>query len=687
MASPPSSGSRLGAAKLLGPEGPLARHLPVFEFREGQVEMADLVERTLQRGGNLMVEAGTGVGKSFAYLVPALRLGRKVVISTATKALQDQLYENDLPALQRILGTDVPVARLKGRANYLCKLEWSRFRDEGSGPDAGRLARWARTTRNGDRDSMPGVRRLGAFWGRIAASSDNCVGSRCDFYDECHLMRLRRKAHASRIVVVNHHLLVADLITREGDFGQVLPDYDHVVVDEAHRLEGAATHAYSTTLTSAAADRLIREADRFFSRHGPTLANPAGETKLLRFYRDCFAALEPRGVARERKLESGLPVEAQEAALAAVDQLTALRDRVSEAGHAARRRAAPGRDASHHPEVEADRLLHRLATLLAGLRTLLEFRADHVHWSTWGRTDASRGQRRASLWAGNGGAAKVPATWGREGARQGPLFVTAAPIDPAERLRPALFDARKACVLTSATLAVNGSFDFTVRELGVPEQVSQIVASPFVYPEQAGLFIPERLAHPNAPGFPKAAAAVVSRLIRASRGRALVLFSSWNNLNRIGQLVERRCPFPVLKQGTGGPANLLREFRSTPHAVLLGTRTFWEGVDVPGSALSLVVIDKIPFPVPTEPIHAARSRRATDETGSGFRDYSLPQAALTLKQGLGRLIRSREDQGLAAVLDSRLAQKSYGARIVRTLPDFRLITRLGEATRLLEQLP
>ena len=669
------------AAEVLGPRGPLAGRLRGFEHREGQVEMAARVEETLNRGGHFMVEAGTGVGKSFAYLVPALFFDKLVVISTATRNLQDQLFDKDLPQLQAILGTRVPVARMKGRENYLCKREWGRF--SGATLLAGRarrrdlkqIARWAEVTRTGDRDQIPGIRGPLDFWRGISTVSENCVGRRCAHHDDCHLTRLRKRAHTSRILIVNHYLLVADLMVRERDYGQVLPDYDHLIVDEAHRLEGAATHSLSTTLTSAGADRLVEDAERFFRKSAPSLARPRAATSLRSSYRECFLRLEPEDGEDQRIFDGeGLPPGVQQEGHAAAKQLQSLEDRLEKARewirtHAPEDAGTPETD----PETDAERLLKRTGELRTGLETLLRFLPDHVHWSAWPR---DRGRPGGNL---------RPAAAPRS--RKRTLFVTAAPIHPGDQLGTGLFGELRASVLTSATLAVGDRFDYSAGELGVPEVRGAVVASPFRYREQARLFVPGSLVPPNHPRFLEEASGVVLRLIHASQGRAMVLFTSWKNLVGMERRLKAGCSFPVLRQQDRGHRVLLEQFRNQPNAVLLATRAFWEGVDVPGEALTLLVIDKLPFPVPTEPLHWARAARAREETGSEFFGYSVPQTALVLKQGLGRLIRSRRDVGLAAVLDSRLVRKPYGRVLRRSLPGFPVIERLEEAARFLEELP
>ena len=664
------------AADFLGPHGVLSESLPGFEHRAGQVEMAARIEETLRGDGALMIEAGTGIGKSFAYLIPALLCGERVVISTATRNLQDQLFDKDLPQLQRILGSRVPVARMKGRENYLCRLEWEKLQTAGDlkldarrAADLRRIAAWAEKTKTGDRDEIRGLRGPTDYWRGISTISDNCIGRRCPHHEECHLTTLRKRAHSSQILIVNHHLLVADLIVRQTDFGEVLPEYDHLIVDEAHRLEDAATHGFSSTLSGAAADRLATDLTRFLKRSVPEPASPPAIRRLRRSYRELFEILAPERDDRPQVFHpESLPAEAGGNAEAASLQLQALESHLLKVREALRENPPPdGSDA----ETGAERLLKRITEFRIELSALMTPRPDYVHWSVF-RRETARSE-------GGGGRAATR--------RTRTCYASAAPVHPGGELRQGLFDPLKSCVLTSATLALDGGFDYAADALGVTKTSGRVVPSPFRFEDQARLYVPRDLVEPRDPGFPDAAAEQMLHLVGASRGRALLLFTSWGNLERVGRVFGAACPFPVLRQQrSGGHAALLDSFRKTPNAVLLGVRSFWEGVDVPGDALTLLVIDKLPFPVPSDPLHRARADRAEEATGDGFSSYSVPQAALTLKQGLGRLIRTQQDVGLAAVLDSRLVHKGYGRRLLRSLPPFPLITEMDEATGFLESL-
>ncbi len=643
------------ASDFLRPGGALSERTPGFEHREGQTGMADLVEDILETGGALMVEAGTGIGKSYAYLLPVLLRESKerVVISTATKNLQDQLFEKDLPALQRALGSRVPAARIKGRGNYLCKRAWQEFEPspallEDRKRDVEAFARWAARTKTGDRDELGG-KGLAAqdVFGRLAASSENCIGRDCDLYDDCHLTRVREEAEAARIVIVNHHLLIADRVVRDrqNDYGSVLPDYGVVIVDEAHRLETAATSSLSVELTSATAERLATEVRSFLRQ---AKAPVPGELKAFQdAWRSFFDRLKPKDgeprILDPRRLEPktclGFLGDVQKAVR---KQEQAEESAVAEA---------------------AERVSMRIGDVAAALEAICETRENRVVWSAFWRD--------------------------RNDDRKPVLGLRSAPVHPGGELRGLLFSDLRAAVLTSATLAVEGDFSFAAGQLGVDQPTTKVFGSPFDYRNHARLYVARDMPDPRQSGFAEAAAETISRLVAASRGRALVLCTSWRNLEAVGDRLEARCSWPLLRQRPGeGHGGLLKQFRRTPGAVLLGVRAFWEGVDLPGAALSLLVIDRLPFTPPSDPLHRARAERAERETGrSGFFSHSVPEAALTLKQGLGRLIRSGTDQGLAAVLDPRLVTMRYGEALRKSLPDFTLTTDREKAVAFLESLP
>ena len=545
--------------------------------------------------------------------------------------------------------------------------------------DLRRVAAWAMTTRTGDRDEIPGIEGPLDFWRGVSTVAENCIGKACREYDDCHLTALRRRVHRSRLLIVNHHLLVADRLVRQNGYGRILGDYEHVIVDEAHRLEAAATHSFSVTLSSGAARRLTADLSRFWQHAARDAPPPAAAARLRRRWKRLFDDL-PRGAPGEATAfdPALLPAAAAEAKSGARSDLAALGRAVEEAADELRRRApdSPGPELPRDPVAGGDRLLVKVQDLRSDLEALFEPREDFVHWTRTPGRRASPGGRLAL-----GGA-------GRRRGSASVLFATVAPIHPGGLLPELLFESLDSCVLTSATLAVDGAFTHVASELGVSATDEATIPSPFRYGEQAGLFVPGDVPPPHVHGFAEAVGDEVLRLVTASRGRALVLFTSWANLERVFRRLKGRCPYPLLRQQRGaGVQRRLAEFRELGNAVLLGVRSFWEGVDLPGEDLTLLVIDKLPFPVPTDPLQRARQARAQELTGNGFGRYSVPLTALALKQGVGRLIRSSSDRGLAVVFDSRLRTRGYGRRILDALPPFRRIPNAAEAVRFLEELP
>ncbi len=632
------------ASDFFRPGGALSQ-TPGYECRAGQARMADEVQDALENGGNLMVEAGTGIGKSWAYLLPALLGSGRVVVSTATKALQDQLFDKDLPFVQRILGIDVPVARLKGRRNYLCRRLWADYEAPPTlraerRRDLKRFGKWASATETGDRDEIAAEIGEFDFFGALAAAPENCSGKECKLFEDCFLTKARARAEDARILVVNHALLVADLAVG----GFVLPDYDTVVVDEAHRLEGAATSSFRLEITSSAAETLARSVKSFLNEAGKR--PPAHLDRFVQSYRRLFDAIEPddgdgKRVLEAKRLDSAV-VRSRDACLAHLDdvnRIVAEDDREGLAGVA-----------------------HEIGELSDALGNILAPRENRVVWCAFHRQQPGKERKRVSS-------------------------LHSAPVHPGAELKEWLFSEMRAAVLTSATLAVDGEFGYAADQLGVESPATAIHPSPFDYGTNARLYVAPKMPNPNEANFGDAAARTVARLVAASRGRALVLFTSWKSLNQVAAILPRLVSQTVIRQRWGsGAAGLLDQFRTTPNAVLLGTRSFWEGVDVRGDALSLLVIDRLPFSVPDDPLQKARVDRVEAESGNGFMNYSVPEAALSLKQGLGRLIRSGTDRGLAAVLDSRLVTARYGKRIVGSLPDYPLITDEAEAVAFLKTL-
>jgi ATP-dependent DNA helicase DinG len=628
---------------LLAPGGALSRVLPGYEPRDAQLQMMGLVQDALAHGRALVVEAGTGTGKTLAYLLPAARSGLKIVVSTATKTLQEQLADKDVPLLKS-LGVNANVAFLKGRQNYLCLLRYEQFarnptfavRDEAALFEG--ISEWVKTTRTGDRAEIEDLPENLASWRDLSASADQCTGQKCAHYDSCFVFRMRRIAADADVVVVNHHLFFADLALRSssaGDAGAaVLPRYDAVIFDEAHAVEEVATEHFGAQLSSFRVSELARDALKSLQERPQLLAARDLASRLLREGGDFFAAAlstAPSGPrdkenARWALLPGALePVEDERKALA--ELVRALGASLSE------------------KDDELSLLERRCLALNADLGLFSESQedppSDLIHWAE---------------------------------ARGGQIFLHASPIDVAGLLQDKLYDRIGPVVYTSATLAVGGGLDYFERRLGLKDDTGPlfplrdaVLASPFDYQNNAALYLPQRMPDPQDPSFPEAVADELRKLLPITSGRAFVLFTSLRNMRAVHALLEDELPWQVLLQGEQPKQQLLRRFREKP-SVLFASQSFWEGVDVPGEALSLVVIDKLPFASPSEPLVAARIDRLRAAGEDAFFGYQVPQAALALKQGFGRLIRSAGDRGLVAVLDARMTRKGYGRIFVDTLP-------------------
>jgi ATP-dependent DNA helicase DinG len=654
--------------EVLGPGGALSRVLPGYEPRPPQLTMAARVEDALAHGRALLVEAGTGTGKTLAYLLPAARSGLKVVVSTATKTLQEQLAEKDVPLL-RALGVDAKVAFLKGRQNYLCLLRFDQFlrnptfavREEAAIFEG--IADWAETTQTGDRAELSELPENLASWRDLSASADQCIGAKCAHYDRCFVFRMRRLAAEADVIVVNHHLFFADLALRSssaGDTGAaVLPKYDAVIFDEAHAVEEVATEHFGAQLSSFRVGELARDALKALQAR-PQRVEAAGlATRLLKEGRDFFdVALETAPERQTHLLRSsrkgggGPPSVQSENRWAllpgALGPADAERQRLQEMVRALGAALSAGGDD------ELALLERRCLALNADLELFSEGqrRPDLIHWAE---------------------------------SRAGHLFLHASPIDVAGLLQDKLYDRIGPVVFTSATLAVGGQMEYFARRIGLSDDTgplfpleTQVLASPFDYEAHAAIYLPKQMPEPQDPDFPGAVADELRALLPITGGRAFVLFTSLKNMRAVHALLADELPWQVLLQGDAPKGQLLKRFRDRP-SVLFASQSFWEGVDVPGEALSLVVIDKLPFASPGEPIVAARIERLRADGQDAFYGYQVPQAALALKQGFGRLIRNATDRGIVAVLDGRVTRKGYGRLFLETLPRCGILRTPAEA--------
>jgi ATP-dependent DNA helicase DinG len=658
------SGPRPTIDGLLGPDGALARALPGYEHRADQLAMAHAVERALEGRHYLVAEAGTGTGKTLAYLVPAVLSGQRVVISTATKTLQEQIWWKDLPLLRQRCGLELSAAYLKGRSNYLClnrAAEFARAPSFAAREEAAywpRLAAWSEVTETGDRAELDLPDQF-LTWKDLSATSDTCLGRECPDYEDCFVTRARAHAAAADVLLVNHHLFFADLAMRTGRAGvEVLPDYDAVIFDEAHAIEEVATEYFGLQVSSWRVEELSRDAQKAVADR-PDLAAMLKElTGELRKAGERFF-----GGVGDALRQAGRP------------------------GRPPPRRHHHGRHATAEEEPVraplAAPLLEPLqpdrARLDAALETLRDALAD-AEAASLAQIARRAAELRIELQAVT--ALQEPSRVYFGETRGRGVFLRAAPIDVAQELQARLYARTDTAVFTSATLAAQGSFQFFRRQVGLSEayQVEEArFPGPFDYRRQAALVAPDGLPEPNAPGFVEAAAAVVEALTAVTGGRAFVLCTSNRNMVAL-HAAAAHLPWQRLLQGERPKQKLLELFKAEP-SVLFATQSFWEGVDVPGDALSLVVIDRLPFAPPGDPVTAARLRALEAEGRDGFSELQVPAAALALRQGFGRLIRTASDRGLVAVLDRRLVTKGYGRAFLATLPRCPLLRSVDEARR------
>ena len=633
--------------EVLAPGGALSRVLPQYELRAPQLEMMSRVQDALARGRALVVEAGTGTGKTLAYLLPAARSGLKVVVSTATKNLQEQLAEKDVPLLLQ-LGVDAKFAFLKGRQNYLCLWRYDQFlreptfavREEAKLFEG--IAAWAERTSTGDRAELADLPENLASWRDLSATADQCLGQQCQHYDRCFVFKMRKAAADADVVVVNHHLFFADLALRTssaGDAGAaVLPKYDAVIFDEAHAVEEVATEHFGSQLSSFRVSELGRDALKSVQKK-PLLLEAAGlASQLLTHGREFFDAMATSASGDRFPILPGMLSPAEPARKKLAELVRAL-----------------GAALSNKEDEELALLERRCLTLNADLAEFSDDADDEqIHWAE------SRG---------------------------GHLVMHSSPIDVAGILQDRLYDRIGPIVYTSATLAIAGRLDYFEQRIGLCDgdgplfqMEHAVLPSPFDYEKHAALYLPQRMPDPQDPGFTEAVAGELRELLPITSGRAFVLFTSLRNMRAVHALLANELPWQVLLQGEAPKQQLLKRFRDRP-SVLFASQSFWEGVDVPGDALSLVVIDKLPFASPGEPITAARIERLRASGGDAFYGYQVPQAALALKQGFGRLIRTATDRGIVAVLDARMTRKGYGRLFIETLPRCRILRTAEEASR------
>jgi ATP-dependent DNA helicase DinG len=632
--------------------GLLSRTHPAYEFRRGQLQMAQAVEQALEEKRHLIVEAGTGTGKTLAYLMPVIRSGKRVLISTGTKNLQEQLFYKDIPFLEQALYPNgeakLRVCYMKGRGNYLCRKKLYDLTDQPvlSGLEEieqyRAIAAWEKTTQTGDRAELASLPEASALWPKLDARAENCLGQKCSAFDRCFITEMHRRAMESDIIIVNHHLFFADLAIKQAsehapDAG-ILPEVGAVIFDEAHELEDVAGSYFGVSVSNIRVEDLIRDTEASLQRNKLLSPQVQGATRSLRERSQFFFSVLPAGDGRfafenrrEFLEENG-------------DEFLALMQALVRLG-------SELHNLPQKPE-EVFQFVRRSEELGVQLRFLMESE-----------------DRNTVFWIERRGF--------RGGARQN-VFLQATPIDVAPILKMCLFDELECAVLTSATLAVGGGFEYMRQRLGVEHAREEIVASHFDYASQALLYLPPDLPDPRTPQFGSKAADRIRRLLEITRGRAFCLFTSYAQMNDIYQRLLGEVEFPMLLQGDAPKTALLEEFRLTPNAVLFATSSFWQGVDVQGEQLSCVIIDRLPFAVPTDPVVAARVRSVDEAGGNAFFQYQVPSAVITLKQGFGRLIRSLHDRGLLCLLDNRVLKKQYGRVFLESLPNYRKTSDLRQ---------
>lgn len=642
--------------EFFGKDGLIARHHRDYEHREGQVKMAEAVMRAFDEKRSLIVEAGTGTGKTMAYLVPAIAaaLGRRqrIIISTGTKNLQEQLMEKDIPFLQKIMPKKFSAAYMKGRSNYACLYRIQKAEDQPilEGLDEldqfETVREWAFESKTGDRAELTNIPENVSFWNRVNARSEVCIGQKCPDYEPCFITRMRERADDAEIVIVNHHLFFADLSMRKNQFGRVLPEYGAVIFDEAHLIEDIAADYFGFQVSNFQIEELVRDADALPISDAVTLRDITKLAAKVSGFSDQFWTrfVDARGTDGRFPLYStafAQDVGGGELQATPLGEAYFIFDAALE-----RLEVSIANYSDEMPE--ADSVVKRIKQTRADLDFIVkQSDKNYVYWL----------ERR-----GKG------------------MFLRGSPIDVSNLLEEKLYSKVETVVMTSATISSNGKFDFMIDRLGMdPQQTDTLVApSAFNYETQSMLYIPRAMPDPRAPEFNQLAAGEIVKLLQVSEGRAFVLCTSNASMNALYEAVSLRVNYPCFVQGTMSKAGLLEKFRETPNAVLFATSSFWQGVDVQGEQLSCVIIDKLPFAVPTDPVVAARTRFIDESGGKSFFDYSVPQAIITLKQGIGRLIRSRSDRGIIAILDTRLRTKSYGRDFLNSLPRMKITGDIEE---------
>ena len=636
-------------ASALSDNGALSKAMPAFEARPSQREMAEATAKILVEGGILLADAGPGTGKTLAYLIPAILSKQQVLISTGTKNLQDQIYHKDLPALREALDIDVRVTYMKGRNNYLCLHRFAAQKSEMSNLPLieqhylEQLTQWADQTTTGDRAEIEDLPDDFSAWGDIAATSENCIGTECPEFQECYVTKMRQEALESNIVIVNHHLLCADAAVRQNTYGEVIPTCSFAIIDEAHQLEDVATQYFGVSVSNNRLEELVRDGRRLFTDN---LVETNLSSSSIQELSDLLSDVHDGSQVFFHNLALAMP--GMDRARLTPELCVPI--------------AEPGR--------RLIRNLEDFVTILAKLTPSSEDIAALGH-----RAAKTHEDLRFILEANQQAFVYFLERRGRG------VFLRASPIDVSSILKERLFDRMQGAVLTSATLTVDGTFEYLKGRLGLSHADALRLPSEFDYTTQSVLYLPRTMPAPNTKGFTDAVAQEVRSLLHITSGRAFLLFTSYANLHDVHDKLESTVPFPLLAQGTAPRSVLLREFRETPNAVLLATASFWQGVDVSGDTLSCVVIDKLPFASPGDPLTAARMENIEQTGDNPFSEYQVPLAILALLQGLGRLLRHRSDRGVLALLDPRLRTKGYGKRFLDSIPPAPVTHKLSDVER------
>lgn len=643
--------------EIFGKKGLIAKHHKEYEYRGGQIKMAEAVLKAFEENKHLIVEAGTGTGKTLAYLVPAiayaLKHGKRVIISTGTKNLQEQLMEKDIPFLQRVMPKKFKAAYMKGRSNYAClnrikKAETQPILESLDEYDSfQKVSRWSRESETGDKAELIDLPENLSYWKDINAKSETCIGQKCADFEPCFITRMRQEAEAADIVIVNHHLFFADLNIRGNEYGRVLPDYAAVIFDEAHLIEDIASDYFGFQVSSYQLDELVRDVERLPITDVQLNRDLTKQCAKIINLSDAFWTRFVQGRGQDGRFPIPLNSFASQKKTGEIEATP-----LGEAYFALDNTLG-------HLESTLSKLDDETSEIESVVRRARQVRFDLDFI-------ASQSEKDYVYWMERRGRG---------------MFLRASPIDVSALLQDKLFDKVETCILTSATLSSNGKFDFVKNRLGLNdgEKTKSLLApSSFNYEKQAIIYLPKAMPDPRSPEYTSIAANEIVKLLQITEGRAFILSTSNSAMNALYELVSMRVDFPCFVQGSMSKTGLLDQFRATRNSVLFATSSFWQGVDVRGEQLSCVVIDKLPFAVPTDPIVAARTKFIDEQGGMSFFEYSVPNAVITLKQGVGRLIRSATDRGVIALLDSRIRTKGYGKDFLNSLPRMRITTELKD---------